>query len=90
MVKQDLGTIGGKPITQEMLYNYEAAFEKDWLDSEVNVLSTERGRALRALNDLNIPLHEVEALERKANYNHQPLLIYIRSIIKHDLFVSTD
>jgi len=73
--KQDIGTVGGKPITQKMLDSYEATFERDWSDSEVNVIPTERGRVLRALHDLDIPIYEVEALERRANHKQQPLIL---------------
>ena len=90
MVKQDIGTIGGKPITKEMLDSYEATFERDWSHSEVNITSTERGKVLRALHDLNIPLYEAEALERRANHKKQSLLIYIHSILKQELIVNSD
>jgi hypothetical protein len=86
MENQDIGTIGGKPITQKMLDGYTDTFERDWLDSEVSVIPTERGRVLRALNELNIPAYEVEALERRANHKQQPLISYIHSILKQELF----
>ena len=90
MEKQDIGTIGGKPITPEILESYENTFERDWSHSEVSVIPTERGRVLRALHDLNIPVYEIEALERRANRRKQPLISYIHSIIKQELFVSND
>ena len=90
MAKLNIGTIGGETITQEMLNEYEATFERDWLHTEVNVLPTERGKVLRALHDLNIPLNEVEALERRANHKQQPLNLYIHSIIKQELFIAND
>jgi len=90
MEKQDIGTVGGKPITQEILENFEATFERDWSDSEVSVIPTERGRVFRALHDLKIPAHEIEALERRANRKQQPLISYIHSIIEQELFVSND
>ena len=90
MEKQDIGTVGGKPITQEILENFEATFERDWFDSEVSVSPTERGRVFRALHDLKIPAYEIEALERKANRKQQPLISYIHSIIEQELFVSND
>jgi hypothetical protein len=90
MERQDIGTIDGKPITQKMLDSYTATFERDWLSSEVTVIPTERGRALRALHDLNIPIHEVEALEHRANHKRQPLSLYIHSILKQELFVNID
>ena len=90
MENQDIGTIGGKQITQKMLDSYTDTFERDWLDSEVNVIPTERGRVLRALSDLNIPVYEIEALERRANHKQQPLIIYINSIFKQELFVNNE
>ena len=47
--QQDIGTINGEPITQEMLESYTVTFERDWLPSEVKVVPTERGKILRAL-----------------------------------------
>jgi len=90
MENKDLGTIGGKKITQEMLDGYSATFERDWSNSEINVNSTERGKVLRALNDLNIPIHEIEALERRANHRQQSLVLYIHSILKQELFITGD
>jgi len=88
--KQDVGTIGGIPITQEMLDSYKDTFERDWSHSEVNIILTERGRVLRALQDLNIPIYEAEALERRANHKHQPLILYIHSILKQELLSAND
>jgi hypothetical protein len=87
MENQDIGTIGGKAITQKMLDSYMDTFERDWLDSEVNVIPTERGRVLRALKELDIPLYEVEALERRANHKQQPLISFIHSIFKQELSI---
>jgi hypothetical protein len=42
-------TIGGKPITEDVLGQLSAAFERDWAASEVTATPTERGRALCAL-----------------------------------------
>ena len=63
--KYDIGTIEGKPITQEMLDSYTATFERDWIPDEVRIIPTERGRVLRALQDLDIPVYEIEALEKR-------------------------
>jgi hypothetical protein len=87
---QNIGTVGGKQITKKMLDSYTDTFEKDWLDSEVNIIPTERGRVLRALAELNIPIYEVEALERRANHKQQPLILYIHSILKQELIVNND
>ena len=90
MENEDIGTVGGKQITQKMLDSYTDTFERDWLDSEVNVIPTERGRVLRALSDLNIPIYEIEALERRANNKQQSLILYINSIFKQELFANND
>ena len=73
MIQHDIGTIDGKPITKEMLESYTATFERDWEPSEIKVVPTERGKALRALYDLNIPSYEIEALEKRARYKNQTL-----------------
>jgi hypothetical protein len=85
MIINDIGTIGGKPITQEMLDSYTATFERTWNPSEVKVIPTERGKVLRALHDLNIPLYEVEALECRAKQKQQTLGIYIHSLLQNEL-----
>jgi hypothetical protein len=90
MENQDIGTVGGKQITQKMLDSYTDTFERDWLDSEVNIIPTERGRVLRALSDLNIPVYEIEALERRANHKQQSLILYINSIFKQEFFANND
>ena len=88
--QQDIGTINGNRITQEMLDNYTTTFERDWMPSEVKVVPTERGKVLRALHDLNIPLYEIEALERRANQKKQPLGFFIHSILQNELFVANE
>jgi len=82
---QDIGTINGRPITQEMLDGYTATFERDWAPSEVRVVPTERGKVLRALHDLNIPSYEVEALERRAKQKQQPLSVFIHTLLQNEL-----
>ena len=62
MEQQDIGTLNGKPITQEMLDSFSTTFERDWDPSELRVVPTERGKVLRALHDLDIPLYEIEAI----------------------------
>ena len=86
-MQQDIGTINGNQITQKMLDDYSATFERDWMPSEVKVVPTERGKALRALHDLNIPLYEIEALERRAKQKKQPLGSFIHTVLQNELFV---
>ena len=86
MEQQDIGTIDGKPITQEMLESFTATFERTWDPSEVKVIPTERGKVLRALHDLNIPLYEIEALERRAKQKQQTLAFFIHSVLQNELF----
>lgn len=90
MEHQDIGTINGKPITKEMLESYTATFERDWMPSEVQVVPTERGRILRALQDMNIPIYEIEALERMAKNNKQTLGDLIRTILQNELLSIND
>ena len=90
MDQKDIGTIDGKPITQEMLDEYTATFERDWTPSEVKIIPTERSKALRALYDLNIPIYEIVALERIAKQNKQPLRFFIHSLIQRELFANNE
>ena len=83
--QQDVGTIDGKLVTQEMLERYLATFERDWMPSEVKVVPTERGKVLRALHDLSIPLYEIEALEKRAKQKKQPLGLFIHTILHNEL-----
>ena len=61
--KKDIGTVGGVSITKSVLTCYEATFEKDWIHPEINVLPTDRGEAMHALREINIPSIEVEGLK---------------------------
>jgi len=90
MTKNNLGTVGGIPISQDMLDNYVRTFAKDWSDSEVNFAYTERRRVLDALCDLNIPIYEIEALERRAVSRQQTLSSYVRFVLKQELLVASD
>ena len=85
-----LGTVAGKAINQNMIDDYAVTFARDWCDSEVEFSHTERSTALNALSCLNIPVYEIEALERRAVSNQQSLSLYIRTILKHELLTSTD
>ena len=88
--QQDIGTINGKKITQEMLDNFAETFERDWMPSEVKVVPTERGKVLRALCDLNIPSYEIEALERRAKQKKQPLGSFVHAILQNELFIANE
>jgi len=52
MKNDDIGTIGGKPITQEMIEEFSAEFERDWTEDEVRVEPTKYGQTLAALQSL--------------------------------------
>ena len=41
MTENKLGTVGGKPINQDMLDGYAETFAKDWSDAEVTFAHTE-------------------------------------------------
>ena len=86
MERQDIGTINGNPITQEMIDSFTATFERDWEPSEIKVVPTERGKALRALNDLDIPSYEIEALERRAKQKQQTIGSFIHSLLQNELY----
>ena len=88
MPQNNLGTVGGKPISQSMLDYFADTFAKDWSDSEVKFAYTERRTVLNALCSLNIPIYEVEALERRALSRQQSLSLYIRSILKQELLTA--
>ena len=85
MPEKNLGTVGGKPINENMLDDYVKTCEKDWSDSEVKFDHTERRKVLNALCGLNIPIYEIEALERRAISRQQSLNLYIHSILKQEL-----
>ena len=90
MAELNLGTVGGKAIDEHMLNEFAETFAKDWPDSDVNFGHTERRRVLNALCGLNIPIYEIEALERRANSRQQSLSLYIHSILKQELLVASD
>jgi hypothetical protein len=86
----DIGTLDGKPITQAMLKDFTLAFERDWTSAEVNIALTERGKALRALQDLNIPPYEIEALERRAKQKEQPLSLFVHAVLQSELLAANE
>ena len=90
MTENNLGTVGGKPINQAMLNDYAETFARDWSDYEVKFAHTERRRVLNALGGLNIPIYEIEALERRAINKQQSLSFYIHSILKQELLATGD
>ncbi|MCL2111493.1 MAG: hypothetical protein FWH32_04455 [Clostridiales bacterium] len=85
MDKSNLGTIGGKPINQEMLATLSARCERDWAVSEVEEVPTSHGRALAALQALALPVAEIEALERRAQHEKSSLSLFIKSILQGEL-----
>ena len=85
MKNGDLGTIGGKPITKEMIEEFSADFERDRTEEEVRVVSTEYGRALAALQSLDFSVDEIEALERRAKHEQKPLSYFLRSVLQDKL-----
>ena len=85
MTKEDLGTIHGKPITQEVLAEFVSEFERDWAETEVEAIPTSYGRALAALQSLDLAAHEIEALERRAKHEQLPLSFFLRSVLKDKL-----
>ena len=90
MAEKKLGTVGGKPINQNMLDDYAETFAKTWADSEVSFAHTERRKVLNALDGLNIPHYEIEALERRAVRRQQSLSSYVHSILKQELLATSD
>ena len=90
MPENNLGTVGGKPVSQNMLDSYAEIFARNWSDSEVEFAHTERRRVLNALEGLNIQIYEIEALERRAVSRQQSLSFYIHSILKQELLTAGD
>jgi hypothetical protein len=78
-------TYKGQPITPELIGKLSAEFERDWDDSEITVVPTRYGKALQALQALELPVDEIEALERRARYERKPLQFFIRSILQSKL-----
>ena len=85
MKKENFGTIDGKPITQEMIEELASEFERDWTETEARVVSTSHGRALAALQSLELTVGEIEALERRAKHEQKPLSFFLRSILQDKL-----
>jgi hypothetical protein len=71
----EFGTVNGQPITPEMLTGFSRKFERDWQDSEVVVKPTGYGKALDAL----------QSLELRAQGIHEPLPRYLRSVLQKEL-----
>ena len=85
MKNDDLGTIDGRPITQEMIDGFSADFERDWTAEEARAVPTEYGRALAALQSLDFSVDEIEALERRAKHEQKPLSYFLRSVLQDKL-----
>ncbi|MCL2189193.1 MAG: hypothetical protein FWC16_10190 [Defluviitaleaceae bacterium] len=90
MDKNNMQTIDGKPLDQENIHELTKTFERDWTPSESTVHLTERGKIMQLLSEINVPLYEAEALEKRAKQNKQSLSAYINSIIRNDLLVASD
>ena len=90
MDKGNLMTVDGRVLDKEYINELVETFERDWESSECSVRLTERGKILKMLNEINVPLHEVEALERRAKQNKQSLTSYISTIIHNDLLTLYD
>ena len=90
MDKGNLMTVDGRVLDNEYINELVETFERDWEPSEYSVRLTERGKILKMLNEINVPLHEVEALERRAKQNKQSLASYIGTIIHNDLLALYD
>ena len=85
MKKDELGTIGGQPITQEMIEGFSSEFERDWAEDEIVVSATSHGRALAALQSLELTVDEIEALERRAKHEQKPLSFFLRTVLQDKL-----
>ncbi|MDR1732244.1 MAG: hypothetical protein LBR61_09170 [Synergistaceae bacterium] len=83
----ELGTYQGRPMTPDLVEELSAEFERDWDESEVIVASTSRGKALRALQALELPIEQIEALECRARHEQKSLTSYLRSILQNELVV---
>ena len=87
MKNEDLGTISGKPVTEEMISEFVAEFERDWEETETEVIPTSHGQALAALQALELSVDEIAALERRAKHEQKPLSFLVRSILQDKLAV---
>jgi hypothetical protein len=76
---------GGKPLTGEYIEELSAVFERNWSEDEVEMRPTSYGKALAALQALDMPAGDIEALERQAQYERKPLPHFIRSILQNRL-----
>jgi hypothetical protein len=83
----NLGTIDGKKITPEMLEGLSARCEQDWKEDKATVSLTDYGKTLAALQALDMPVDEIEALERRAKHERKPFPLFIRSILRKHFFL---
>jgi hypothetical protein len=85
MNKTELGTINGKSVDSEMIANLSEKFEQDWNDDEVTVKPTNYANALAALRNLDLSVGVIEALERRAKNQREPLQLFLRSVLQNEL-----
>jgi hypothetical protein len=85
MDDMNLGTINGKPIDKELLDELTLRCEKDWADCDVTIEPTSHGQALAALKALDMPVDEIEALERRAQHENRPLSLYLNAVLRNEL-----
>jgi hypothetical protein len=85
MEKVNLGTIDGTPIDRELLKKLSSRCEADWAEDQVTETPTSHGRALAALQALELPIEEIEALERRAQNEKRSLSFFLRSILRNEL-----
>jgi rubrerythrin len=79
------GTLNGRQISEEMLRGYADDFAKDWEESRIVARQTDRGATLSALQALDIPVEEIEAIERKAKHERTSLSMYVRKTLVDQL-----
>ncbi len=85
MNETKLGTVKGQSVTPEMLEGLSKKFEQNWQDDEVIVKSTSYGKALGALQSLELSIGVIEALERRAKNQHETLPFFLRSVLQNEL-----
>ena len=85
MDETKLGTVNGQSVTSEMLEGLSQKFEQDWQDDEVIVKPTTYGKALAALQSLELSVGVIEALERRAKEQHETLPLFLRSVLQNEL-----
>ncbi|GHT78981.1 hypothetical protein FACS1894104_2940 [Actinomycetota bacterium] len=64
---------------------YTDDFERNWSETEAQPFITENGAVLRALNDLQIPKPEIDALEHRAATQKLPLQQAVLNVFEKGL-----